>query len=400
MVSIFYYRGDQVRIAMLHWAFPPVIGGVESHLAVLGPGLARRGWEVYMLVGSAEGVPEREEYRGVYIERSSLMDLNRLPEDISALEGDIRRLLVRFVKDVKPHIIHAHNFHYFSPVHAGILGEIKEETGIPLVLTAHNAWNDVLWNECCRLAGQWDGVIAVSGYIASELIRHGYPRDRIRVVHHGIGPEWLDTGAAEKEYPGLAGRRVIFHPARMCYDKGSHVAVKALELIAREYPDVVLVMAGTKNMVDREHRREEYVSGIMEQIKSAGLEDFVYVRHFPWEEMPFMYRRAEFCIYPSCFQEPFGLALLEAQACRKPLVVSRAGGMPEVIRDGINGFLVPMHDHRRLADRCCRLLADPGLAREMGARGYRLVKEKFTAESMVARTEEVYTTVEWLHQTN
>lgn len=383
-----------MKLAMLHWAFPPVIGGVESHLALLGPGLARRGWEVYILAGSAEGAGEKEVYKGVRVERSPLMDLNRLPEDISGLEQEIRQLLWRFVEVTGPDVIHAHNFHYFSPVYARILGEIKKEKGIPLVLTAHNAWDDSIWNQCCRMAGLWDGVIAVSRYIASELARYGYIRDRIKVVYHGLEAERMDVKESpEDRYPELKGRRVIFHPARMCYDKGSHVAVKALKLIVEEYPGVVLVMGGTKNMVDRRHLREKYVNMIMEQVKTEGLEDFVYVRYFPWDEMPFMYHRAEFCIYPSCFQEPFGLALLESQICEKPLVVSKAGGMPEIIRDGENGFLVPMHDHRLLADRCCRLLADPGLARRMGVRGRRLVEEKFTLESMVARTEEVYAMV-------
>lgn len=347
-----------------------------------------------MLAGSLEGAEEKDVYRGVYVERTPLMDLNSLPEDISVLEQDIRRRLRKFVEETRPHLIHAHNLHYFSPVHARVLMELKEEKGIPLVLTAHNDWDDSLWDTCCRLAGGWDAIIAVSNYIASQMVRCGYPRDRVYVVHHGIEYERFRVdGAGEDRFPELEGRRVIFHPARMCYDKGSHVALKALELIAREYPSVMLVMAGTGAMVDRLHLREDYLAKVREQIRSAGLEKHVYVRHFRWEEMPFMYHRAEFCIYPSCFQEPFGLTLLEAHACNKPLVVSRAGGMPEIIRDGVNGFLVPMHDYRSLAGRCRRLLADPELARAMGARGRRLVEEKFNSEAMVTHTKEIYNKV-------
>ena len=139
--------------------------------------------------------------------------------------------------------------------------------------------------------------------------------------------------------------------------------------------------------------REGYVRDIMRRIKEVGLEDNVYIKFYPWQEMPRMYRSAEFCIYPSCFEEPFGLVMLESMACARPLVVSRAGGMPEVIKEGENGFLVDMHDHYQLADRCGLLLREPQLARQLGRAGRRLVETSFTRHSMTENTIEVYTRV-------
>lgn len=387
----------QLKIAMLHWAFPPTIGGVESHLAMLGPDLVNRGLEVHLLTGTIEGRPTREIYQGMRICRTPWMDLNSMtPEKMVDAEKDIRRELFDFIREVQPDLIHAHNVHYFSPVHARSLGEVRALRGVPLILTAHNAWKGTLWDEINSLSSQWDGVIAVSGYIKNQLVQSGYEPGRVWVVHHGIDLdmfEHTERGEQNNQIKMFPGRRVVFHPARMCYDKGTHVAIEALALLRDEFPEVLLVMAGTEQMVDWRGLREGYISKIADLIVAAKLDDHVFIKFTPWQEMPYMYRQAEFCIYPSCFEEPFGLVMLESMACGRPLVVSRAGGMPEVIEDGKNGFLVEMHDHHQLAQRCGLLLREPELTRRMGIVGRQLVQKSFTRHKMAERTLEVYRTV-------
>lgn len=385
-----------MKVAMIHWAFPPIIGGVESHLAMLGPELVKRGHEVRLLTGSVDGCPEVEDHQGMRVERTPLMDLNTLTEErINSLYDSIYQRISEFIADARPDLIHAHNLHYFSEAHAAAL--FRAARGIPLLLTAHNVWEGELWDRMCGMAGGWSGVIAVSNYIKREMVRAGYDPDRVWVVYHGIDlnrfypPENGDGEADEPvRFSELDGKRVIFHPARMCYDKGSHVAVEALRLIVRDFPDVVLVMAGTEKIVDWHRLQKDQVASIYRMIEEYGLKENVFIRFFHWHEMPAMYRRSEFCIYPSCFEEPFGLVMLEAHACGRPIIVSRAGGMPEVIEDGKNGFIVDMHDHVQLADRCRRLLADPELTRRMGLAGRSQVEEKFTSEDMVINTIRVY----------
>ena len=393
-----------MRVMQLHWAFPPIIGGVESHLAMLGPEMVKNNCRVSLLTGSAAGSPDEEWYEGMYVRRTPLMDLNGLtPEMMVRRSGEIRRELEGFVDQVRPDLIHAHNMHYFSPVHADVLYEIKRSRRIPLVLTAHNVWadNDRTWQEMNRRAFYWDAVIAVSHFIKRELVRAGYEEERISVVHHGIdlarfGPATeRDRERIGEVYPGLAGRRVIFHPARMSLDKGCHISVKALELVRREFPEVLLVLAGTGNTVDWGSQQPGQVRVILDLIDKLGLKDHVLVRFFAWEEMPLMYKAAEFCVYPSCFEEPFGLVMLESMASERPVVVSRAGGMPEVVRNGVNGFVVEMANERELADRCLLLLRNPGLCRGMGRRGRAAVEKLWTREMMTRATLSVYRSVRW-----
>jgi len=386
-----------MRVAMLHWAFPPIIGGVESHLAMLGPELVWRGHEVFLLTGSVGGREEEYSYRGVRVKRTPLMDLNTLnPRAIEEKAEDIRKELHSFIAFARPDVIHAHNMHYFSPVHAQSLLEAAGRRGVPAVLTAHNVWDDGLWKDMLAYAGRWDAVIAVSRYIKNELAAAGYPASRLTVVYHGIDtarfnkPEAGEEKAALARCPELAGRRVIFHPARMSLDKGCHISVLALDLIRKSCPDVLLVLAGPEKTVDWGRHQEGHVNFIGRLVRDLRLESHVLVRFFDWEDMPYIYRAAELCVYPSCFQEPFGLVMLESLACGRPIVVSRAGGMPEIISDGVNGYVVEMGDYEMLARRCVHLLENRLAAGQMGERGRQMVRQKFTKEIMCANTLEVY----------
>lgn len=442
----------------MHWAFPPTIGGVETHLALLGPEMVREGHQVSLLTGldptrsggaaltqapqgltparfqarsdQGRGWPEKDgasgrsgllaadgpkgldgpsgpdgnqqlagklHWRGMDIWRSPLVDLNYLSSaDMASRSAEIEALIEHFLDEANPDIVHAHNFHYFSPAHAQALANLKKKKGFPLVLTAHNVWADATWEALLAYVDIWDGIIAVSNYIKEALIASGYPAERITVIYHGIDAgKFAPSGPEASLVPSLlperlAGRRIVFHPARMRLEKGSHLAVQALKSVIRKVPDVLLVLAGTEQAVDweREHASEvKYVSSLIDDL---GLKDYVYVHFIPWDQMPRFYRAAEVCIYPSCFEEPFGLALLEAQAAAKPMIVSRAGGMPEIITDGYNGLVIPKDDSQALASAIEKLLCHPDWARALGQRGHDLVRQRFTVAQMAAGTVDFY----------
>ncbi len=92
----------------------------------------------------------------------------------------------------------------------------------------------------------------------------------------------------------------------------------------------------------------------------------------------------------SSVTEGLGTALLDAMACARPIVATRAGGIPEVVEDGVNGVLVPPRDAHALADAIVRLLRDEGTRRRMGDAGLARVNERFTVDRMVEETARVY----------
>jgi len=388
--------GDSIyTIAKLHWAFPPIIGGVETHLALLCPELTRRGYNLHLLTGAVNGEPEEFDFHGMRVRRHRFLDLNSLsPQIIKENRRQIKDLLHSFLDEVNPEIIHLHNMHYFSPDHLEFLVEYKNHRKKPLVLTAHNVWEDDLWQEMLAFKDEWDYIIAVSDFIKKELIRFGFDEEKITTVHHGIDTEKFKPGISpDNPYAKMeffAGKKVIFHPARMSFAKGSDYAVKAFAEVQKLFPDTVLVMAGTKKTVDWGGVQQKEVQEIMKLVEEYGLSDKVYVQFFNWQEIHWMYEIADICIYPSSFEEPFGLVMLEAMASGKPIVVTNSGGMPEVVQDGVNGFVIPKRDADALARKLSLLLHDAELRRRMGESGRKIAEERFTVKVMTDNTEKVY----------
>jgi len=386
-----------VRIAMVHWAFPPVIGGVESHLATLCPALAAQGAEVSLLTGSIDGLHASGTWEGMPLARTPLLDLNRLRGPVtSEFDKAVRREIAQFLEAARPDIVHAHNMHYFSTTHLDALSGWCRDAGVPLVLTAHNVWDDSLWQHMCSRTQVWDRIIAVSHYIADELAGSGFAPERVAVVHHGLDsdrfrpqPEGVRRSILRR-YPSLAHRRVIFHPARSSVAKGSLVAIAALTEIRRAVPAALLVCAGAGTIVDWDNVQGAELQQIQGAVRAADLEEHVQIRTFAWEEMVNLYQLADVTIYPSLFEEPFGLGALEAMASGSPVVVSRSGGMPEFVADGRTGYVVPQGDAHALASRCVDVLTRPRQAAVMAGLARRAVLAHHTVARMAQSTLKVY----------
>ncbi len=383
-----------LNIAQIHWGFPPIIGGVETHLTILLPEYVKRGHRVGLLTGSVEGEEDHVSYKGVDIYRTPHLDLNWLARrGLEALEEEITRTYTEFFDAVKPDIIHAHNMHYFSEVHAKILDEIAAREGIPLALTAHNVWDDILFLKLTREIN-WAHIIAVSHYIKKELSGVGYDDGKITVIHHGIDTDLfrpdVDSTRMLKKFPELAGRRIIFHPARMGMAKGCDVSIKALRLVKERFPDALLVMAGTKNIIDWEQGQQKEIAYFVDLVKTFGLQDHVFINVYSIQEMPELYSLSQVCIYPSSVSEPFGLTMLEALSSERPMIVTNAGGMPEIVMDDVNGYVIKVKDFETLASRIDHLLAEPRVAKRLGYTGRQMVRTHYTKDIMTNCHLDVY----------
>ena len=100
------------------------------------------------------------------------------------------------------------------------------------------------------------------------------------------------------------------------------------------------------------------------------------------------YQKSNVLVLPS-LSESFGMVLLEAMACKKPVIGSNVGGIPYVIDNDQNGLLVPPKDPQALADAIIKILTNPQLAKKMGEEGYEKVIKNFTWENQVNTTKEL-----------
>src|SRR3989338_3813610 len=179
-------KEEKLSITHFHWGFPPIIGGVETHLTILLPQLVKLGHKVNLLTCSVEGLTGRYNYEGVGIVRTPLMDLNWLyKRGLNGLEEEVKDIFSSFLNETKPDIVHVHNMHYFSKMHIETLRDLCREKNIPLILTAHNVWDDILYLELAHDI-EWSHIIAVSHFIKKEMIGIGIDDRDITVVHHGV----------------------------------------------------------------------------------------------------------------------------------------------------------------------------------------------------------------------
>jgi glycosyltransferase involved in cell wall biosynthesis len=170
--------------------------------------------------------------------------------------------------------------------------------------------------------------------------------------------------------------------ARLSPEKGLDDLLRAAALLRPRWPRLVVLVVGdapTASEHPEELRRLAASLGLGTSVRFCGYQ-------------PDAARLcAEFDIQVVCSRaEPCGLATLEAMAQGRPLVATASGGSPELVDDGVEGFLVPPQDPGRLAGRLECLLDSPGLRREMGRRGRARVQRDFGLDLMVERTEAVY----------
>jgi hypothetical protein len=374
----------KLNIAHLHWGFPPIIGGVETHLTIILPQMVKFGHKVGLLTGAVEGVKGKYKYQGVEVYRTPLMDLNWLyKRGLEGLKEEVYQVFSDFIESTKADVIHVHNMHYFSEIHARIIEEIAKKKNVPLILTAHNVWDDLLFLEITHKIN-WTHIIAVSYFIKRELIGAGIDDRRITVIHHGIDEEKfrpnIDISRVLKKYPQIVNRPIVFHPARIGLAKGCDVSVKAINLLREKHPDIVLAFAGSKNIIDWGSTQQKDIAYLVNLIKHFKLEDNVLIDVYSLDEMRELYAVSTVCIYPSSVGEPFGLTMLESMACAKPIIVTNAGGMPEIIKDGINGYVIPIRDFEILAARINQLLEDNKLRKRLGYTGRQIVESQYTKE--------------------
>jgi glycosyltransferase involved in cell wall biosynthesis len=384
----------KTSIAHMHWGFPPIIGGVETHLTILLPEFVKKKHRVGLLTGSVEKGSTQFIYKGVEVYRTPLLDLNWLTKrGLEALEEEITKTYNDFLDKTQPDIVHVHNMHYFSEPHAKILDEVSHKKGIPLILTAHNVWDDILFLKLTREIN-WTHIIAVSHYIKKELIGAGYDDRKITVIHHGIDTELFHPDIKPvnilKKFPELKNRRIVFHPARMSMAKGCDVSIKAIRLVKKRFPDVLLVMAGTKNIIDWEMTQQKEIAYFVDLVKMFDLQEHVFINVYSIEEMPELYSLAHVCVYPSTVPEPFGLTMLESLSSGKPMIVTNTGGMPEIIMNDINGYVIKVKDFETLSSHIEHLFAVERVRERLGFTGRQIVTTHYTKEIMTKCYLEIY----------
>jgi len=211
-----------------------------------------------------------------------------------------------------------------------------------------------------------DRFVPVSRYTARLLHDEGVPPARTHVVSNGTDPDRFhprDASALRDEL-GLSDRPLLLTVGRLVPRKGVDTVLRALPAVAQSLPDVAYVVVGTGPDRARLERLTDEL-GLREHVVFRG--------RVPHEDLPRYYSTADLFVMPAREDPPdvegFGLVFLEANACGTPVIGARTGGIPDAIRDGETGLLVPPADPEAVADAVRRVLTQPDLAASLGREG-------------------------------
>lgn len=362
-----------VRIAYLS-TMAGYYGG-EMHLASLAAGMAARGHEVLCVVRPGSRLAERLPLLGLPVRALPLSQWCD-PWTLGSLSGLLRRQ--------ETQILHSHVPRDYYTATAATVGSAVVNVATRHQL--HPIGAPLLKRPfLSRLAV----MIAVSAAVARGLAANRCLNpDRIVVVPNGIVPQIREgsespvTGPLRLACGAVAGDPVVGFVGRLCPTKGVETLLTAAALLRADRPRLKVCIIG------EDAGRGRYLARLQRLTADLGLQGVVHFLGYR-ADAPTAAREFDVQVVPS-LAEPFGLVTLEAMNQGRPVVATLAGGSPEIVRDGVEGFLTRPRDAGQLARRLDVLLDSPGLGREMGRRGRLRVATDFSLELMLDRTEAVY----------
>ncbi len=177
-------------------------------------------------------------------------------------------------------------------------------------------------------------------------------------------------------------------PFKLCFIKGHRekygpdILLEAFARVVREFPEMSLTMAGDGEMTD-ELKRMTVSLGLSDHVRFTGFVDNRKIYD--------LIRDHHLMLMPSTLaSESFGVAVIEAGACGRAVIASNIGGIPEVVRDGVTGLLVPPNDVAALSAEILRLANDLQKCRLMGEAGYKFVRENYSWEKSLDQMTTLY----------
>jgi glycosyltransferase involved in cell wall biosynthesis len=368
------------------------MGGPAIHVANLAAGLETRGYHTTLVAGSLA----RGEDSMAFVAQRLGVGVVSVPEmerEVSLLhDASSIRQVAEIIRRERPHILHTHT------AKAGAIGRaaalLAGRTRPPVVL--HTFHGHVLKGYFGSrrtaffkqveetLARHSDVLVAVSPEVRDELVELGVaPRQRFVVIRLGIPlEERLADPTSDLDYRRLYGfpadAFVVGWVGRMTGVKDTEAALDIVRATREHGVEAVLCLVG--DGPDR---------GRLEQLaRDLGIARACYFVGYQ-EEIAGYYRLFDAFLLPSV-TEGTPVSAIEALASGTPVVANRVGGVPDVVRDGVDGYLVEAGDLDGAAERLATLAHDPALRETLGAAGRARVLERYSVQRLVDDVDRLY----------
>ena len=281
-------------------------------------------------------------------------------------------------------LLRVHSLRFTGP--AALAARRLYRLPVPIVAHHHHVNRDSLTDQLERRVVQRCDMIITGSHFAREQViaELGTPPQRVKVTRYGVDQKYRPLPRDEQlaDRWGVRNRRLLLYLGSLKPRKNLPVLLRAMHLVLQERDDTCLLIAGSG----------ESEGALKHQTDSLGLEDAVrFLGFVPEAEKVALYNLADLFVLPSRL-EGFGLAAVEAMACAKPVIASRAGSLPEVVTDGETGMLCDPREPSEFAAAILHLLLKRPLADAMGQAGRERVSRLFqwdeSARQVMALFEE------------
>lgn len=370
-------------------------GGLGRHVHALAETQAARGDDVVVITQGVEGAPDEEVLNGVRVIRV-VPDAPFVPFDPANLIGwvagfnvAVTRALIGLTRTWGPEIVHGHDW---LVAQAAVIG--RDLLDVPYVVTIHateagrhQGWIATDLSRAIHSVEHWatyeaTRIIACSEHMKWEVHRLFDPvKGKTVVIPNGIDPaQWRVSSGRRQRARSEYGSPLVVYAGRLEWEKGVHTLLEAVPRLRRRVPGIRVVIAG-RGGADDGLRRMAREKRLGRSVRFAGW--------LPERDLRALVSAADVAVVPSIY-EPFGLVALEAAALRTPLVVSRTGGLSELVEDGRTGWTFTPGDASELASAVTDALADPRHARRLADAARSSVIEHHGWPAIAERTALLY----------
>lgn len=346
-----------------------IVGKSDLPEAYLIAGLAAQGVDVRILADPSS--PFIEMWEGAGVQIGTLKIESRLDR---AVRESVKRELTSF----DPDIVHAFTNHGLAVALPGV-----KQHRAKLVAYRGTTGHLRIWDYGARstyLNKRVDAISCVADAVRNYLLKYGAPPEKLVTIPKGHDPIWYEsTAPVSREELGLASDAVVIGcVANMRKVKGVPVLLEAVASLP-DFPRVQVALVGEAR--DRATRSIARRPGLENRVIFTGYQANAYR----------LVRTFDIFVMPSLDREGLPKAVVEAMIQGVPPIVSDAGGLPEIVENGVSGLVVSAGRIRPLRVALERLIADVGLRQKLAAGARERIESKFSVKNTVERTHQLYT---------
>ncbi len=373
------------------------IGGIERYLINLIDYYKEKNEIKSFVVLPTSGENRSEKKGNITIYYDTNLDLKGVKDSQKNISNKARLFSKNIEKIIKEHeieIICAENFHLgLPPAYSLLLNMVAGANNIPLVLRIHSFAIKDLQVELIRQL-MWQRISCVSRSVTGDCFYKGADIDILSTDYLGVNTDVFtdqpksnkirkEIGLSPDHQIILAATRIIQGHKNILEEKGLINLVQAFSKFSGRYPKARLLIAVGKPPTRLDNEFNQAYEMLVGYIKLHNIESKTIIKAFTLDEMPLVYRESDIFVLPS-ENETFGQVFIEAMASGLPVIGTKVGGIPEIISDSYNGYLVRPNDSTILAQKIEKLLVDSKTRNKFIKAGQKTANSRFSSEQQFA----------------